>query len=212
MSKKKIIVISVATAVTGILIFYFMPHNDRAQTKNNDGKIFVASSSLEDSLTAKADTSEFDKSMSLSQCPSLDATYSPHSHNGIFIAERENDNGAHALIIRKLDDSSIFRIVREKLDQFVESNLTDFYEPRFSLDDKKVYFRSLGWTTSNAIHELDIATGKVRFITDGNDFIVIPAGEYAGKLAVAKHKYFLGSGSYDWYWLIGSRNRKVSAR
>ena len=202
MSKKKIIVISVATAVTGILIFYFMPHNDRAQTKNNDGKIFVASSSLEDSLTAKADTSEFDKSTPLSQCLSLEAAYSPRSHNGIFNAERENENGAYTLKIKRIDNNSFVRVIKEKPDQDAKSNLAGFYEPRFSLDDKKVYFLSLAWTTSTAIHELDIATGKIRFVTDGTDFIVIPLGKYAGKLAIAKHKYFLGSGTYYWYWLM----------
>ena len=194
MGKKKIIITSVIMATTaimamaGILSFALMFYNDNAQATEPSPPTSFSSSSSVSSLKEGL--------------PYLCGANSPKSHNGMFIAERKKEDGAYALVIRRLDDNNVTVIVREKPGQDIESQISDFYEPRFSLDDKKVYFRSSAWTTSTAIHELDIATGKVRFITDGNDFIVVPSGEYTGKLAIIKHKYFLGSGSYDWYWLV----------
>ena len=38
---------------------------------------------------------------------------------------------------------------------------------------------------------------------------VVQSGGHAGCLIVRKHKYFLGCGSYDWYWLIDPQGREI---
>lgn len=83
-----------------------------------------------------------------------------------------------------------------------ETSLSGLRNPQFSPDGRLVYFLSMAWVTSAAIHVLDLETGKERFLSAGNTLEVIPKGVYAGHLIVDQHRYFLGGGSYDWFWLI----------
>lgn len=83
-----------------------------------------------------------------------------------------------------------------------EEVLGDFSTPCFSPDGGTLYFVSAAWATSGAVHAYDFATKQVRYICPGNDLSVVPGkGEYAGHLLMTQHRYFLGGGSYDWYWL-----------
>ena len=135
-----------------------------------------------------------------------DPTYNQDtSHNGKLMAEVENTN----LIIKSLIDGKIIKTVNELESDDPYKNLTGFSKPRFSLDDSKVYFLSYAWTTSPAIHELNLSTGKTRFISDGYGLIVIPQGKYAGDLIANRHEYFNGGGSYDWYWIIDPKTGKI---
>lgn len=81
--------------------------------------------------------------------------------------------------------------------------------PQFSPDGKTVFFLSAAWATSSAVHKVDVATGKVRFVAAGNSLELIPHGEYQGRLIVQMHKYFLGGGSYDWFWVLEPDGREV---
>ena len=40
---------------------------------------------------------------------------------------------------------------------------------------------------------------------------VVPSGEYAGCLLVTQHRYFIGGGSYDWYYLVRSNGKRLGA-
>lgn len=127
------------------------------------------------------------------------------SHDGKLVAEIKDTK----LVIKHLDNGNVIRTVSESESSDPYKNLTGFSKPRFSLDDSKVYFMSYAWTTSPAIHELNLATGKTRFITDGYGLIVIPQGKYAGDLIADRHQYFNGTGSYDWFWIINPKTGKV---
>gem|GEM_PF-798673 len=74
--------------------------------------------------------------------------------------------------------------------------------PVFSPDGGTVYFLSTAWATSEAVHAVDLADGRERFVVPGNSVDVMPAGEYAGDLVVNQHRYWLAGGSYDWFWLF----------
>jgi Tol biopolymer transport system component len=82
-------------------------------------------------------------------------------------------------------------------------------EPQFSPDGKTVFFLSAAWATSSAIHKVDVATGQVQFVAPGNSLEVIPRGEYRGRLITQQHKYFLGGGTYDWFWVLEPDGREV---
>ncbi|QSQ26760.1 PD40 domain-containing protein [Pyxidicoccus parkwayensis] len=82
-------------------------------------------------------------------------------------------------------------------------------DPQFSPDGKSVFFLSAAWATSGAVHKVDVATGKEQFVTPGNSLEVILRGEHQGKLIVQQHKYFLGGGSYDWFWLLEPDGKQV---
>jgi hypothetical protein len=133
---------------------------------------------------------------------------SQYSQDGKFKAETIIENGEKKLVIKDVESGNIVKQLNEYITSDVKTNLSGFFNPRFSLDEKKVYFRSIAWTTSTAIQEWNIETGEVRFITDGNSLIVIPFGEYAGKLIASKHKYFIDSGTYDFDWLIDPETKE----
>jgi hypothetical protein len=81
--------------------------------------------------------------------------------------------------------------------------------PQFSPDGKTVFFLSAAWATSGAVHKVDVATGKEQYVSPGNTLEVIPRGDHQGKLIVQLHKYFLGGGSYDWFWLLEPDGKEV---
>lgn len=126
------------------------------------------------------------------------------SHDGKLTVKIEKSN----LVIKRTSDGKIVRILNNNVSDDATKNLTGFYQPRFSLDDSNIYFLSDAYTTSTAIHELNLINGKTRFINTGFDIIVIPKGKYAGDLIAREHKYFAGSSSYDWYWIIDPRTGK----
>ena len=61
-----------------------------------------------------------------------------------------------------------------------------FWTPRFSPDNRYVYFLSDFSATSNALCRLDLATGTARFLTPGvTDYAVLNSGRWQGFLIVS---------------------------
>lgn len=88
-------------------------------------------------------------------------------------------------------------------------NLTGFNNPAFSPDGRALYVLATGWATSDALHRIELDTGRPRFLSDANDFKVIAQGPYAGKLAVLRHTYRAQGGSDDVWYLIAEDGRKL---
>ena len=101
------------------------------------------------------------------------------------------------------------RLVAARPNDEPRANLTRFASPRFSPDGRTIYFLTEAWVTSGAVHAVDVATGRVRYVCPGNSLRVVPRGEYAGHLMVEQHRYFVGGGSYDWVWLVTPAGRDV---
>lgn len=78
-----------------------------------------------------------------------------------------------------------------------EDEFQSFNTPVFAPDGRSVYVVADAWVTSGAVHKVDLATGKDRFITSANDLRVIANGKYKGDLLVRQHRYYRGGGSYD---------------
>ncbi len=93
-------------------------------------------------------------------------------------------------------------LVRNAEGEKPEDILADFASPTFSTDGRTIYFSSAAWATSGAIHAYDTTMKTVRFVLAGNNPQVVPAGDYKDDLLVQQHRYFLGGGSFDWYWLF----------
>lgn len=87
--------------------------------------------------------------------------------------------------------------------------LAEFQAPQFSPDGGSIYFLSAAYATSGAVHVVGIRAAKEHFVCPGNSLEVIRAGEYTGDLIVQQHRYFLGAGSYDWYWLLRPDGRDL---
>jgi tricorn protease-like protein len=81
--------------------------------------------------------------------------------------------------------------------------------PRFLSDGRQVVFGSALATATWTVNVVDVESGEVRGITTGTLIDVIPRGKYKDHLVVAQHRYFLATGSYDWYWLVNTDGSEV---
>lgn len=91
----------------------------------------------------------------------------------------------------------------------MESVIAAFDNLQFSTNGKLVYFVTPAWATSGAVHVVDTTNRKERYLFPGSDVKTVPSGEYKDCLLVLQHRYFVGGGSYDWYWLFRPDGKEV---
>ncbi len=89
-----------------------------------------------------------------------------------------------------------------------EKQIIDPSHLLFSPDNQTLYFMTSAWVTSGALHAVKIGSAKQNYIVPANEFEVISNGQYKGYLIVYQHRYFVGGGTYDWYWLISPNGRE----
>ena len=90
-----------------------------------------------------------------------------------------------------------------------EGIIAAFENLHFSTNGKLVYFVTPAWAVSGAVHVVDTTNRKERYVVPGSDVKVVPSGEYKDCLLVLQHRYFVGGGSYDWYWLLRPDGKEV---
>jgi WD40 repeat protein len=87
--------------------------------------------------------------------------------------------------------------------------IAGFENLQFSTNGKLLYFVTPAWATSGAVHVVDTTNRKERYLFPGNDLKVAASGEYKDCLLVQQHRYFVGGGSYDWFWLLRPDGKEV---
>jgi hypothetical protein len=100
-------------------------------------------------------------------------------------------------------------LLRCRESQKPESVIAAFETLQFSTNGKLVYFVTPAWATSGAVHVVDTTNRKERYLFAGNNLKVVPSGEYRDCLLVQQHRYFVGGGSYDWFWLLRPDGKEV---
>ncbi|HEX2203112.1 MAG TPA: hypothetical protein VHG91_07430 [Longimicrobium sp.] len=115
----------------------------------------------------------------------------------------------HHLYRIGVDGSGLTHLLTGRPDTVPERSLSMLSSPAVSPDGRTVYFMAAGWVTSGAAHALELETGRTRFVAPANELRVVPTGEYAGHLVVQQHRYFVGGGAYDWYWLLTPEGKEV---
>lgn len=83
--------------------------------------------------------------------------------------------------------------------------LCGFFDKQFSADGTTLYFLSPAWTTSAALHALDLDGAAPRYLIPANSYLVLREcadGETRDAIAAEQHRYFALGGSYDWFWLF----------
>ena len=90
-----------------------------------------------------------------------------------------------------------------------ESLIAAFENLQFSTNGKLLYFVSPAWATSGAVHVVDTTNRNERYLFAGNDLKLVPSGEHKDCLLVQQHRYFIGGGSYDWFWLLRADGKEV---
>lgn len=100
-------------------------------------------------------------------------------------------------------------LVRCRDSEKPESVIAAFENLQFSTSGKLLYFVTPAWATSGAVHVVDTTTRKERYLFAGNDLKVVTSGEYKDCLLVQQHRYLIGGGSYDWFWLLRPDGKEV---
>jgi len=108
---------------------------------------------------------------------------------------QEMPNGRPRLLIRGHEDSKI------------EKTVAGIHDPCFSSDQKRIYFLSAAWATSDSVQCIDLSSGKVRFVIDGFSVEEIVQGKFKGKLLVVRalikfDKNGESLGRDDYLWLV----------
>ncbi|MBV8124734.1 MAG: hypothetical protein JOY60_09525 [Burkholderiaceae bacterium] len=113
--------------------------------------------------------------------------------------------------IVRTDGTGAHRILSGRDSDKPEQALADMASLQFSPDGRLLYFKSKAWVTSDAVHAVDLKTGREHFVQDGNALDLLRSGPYAGDLLVRRHKHWLGGGSYDWVWLLDPEGHEIGA-
>lgn len=140
---------------------------------------------------------------------SPDGQWLAFRHTIIPPAVGEYGTATSELWLMRTDGSGKRRLTTVSPSDDPESDLSWVNHPVFSPDGGTLYFMARAWVTSNAIHALELASGKQRFLCDGNSLDVIAAGRLAGHLIVEKHKYWPNGPSYDAKWLVSPQGREI---
>jgi hypothetical protein len=121
------------------------------------------------------------------------------------------DEQATELWIANSDGTQARRLLTGVAADSVERTLAALSSPRFSPDGRRIYFLSRAWVTSDAVHAVDVASGREWFVAPGNSLAVIPRGPLAGCLLVGQHRYRPNDGgSYDWTWVLGTDGHEIT--
>jgi hypothetical protein len=121
------------------------------------------------------------------------------------------DEQATELWIANADGTGARRLVAGLGATSPERTLAALSSPQFSPNGRRVYFLSRAWVTSDAVHAVDVATGREWFVAPGNTLAIIPRGPLAGCLLVSQHRSRPGEGgSTDWTWLLGTNGQELA--
>ena len=126
---------------------------------------------------------------------------------------REVANQNTELWLMDSSGSNAHPIVLDHEDEDSKKIITEINSPLFALNGKAVYFQTVTWVTSNAIHIFDLSTNKQHFVTDGNSLELIPTGKYKGYLIISQHRYYKtgDGGSYDDFWLVSPKGKAIKS-
>lgn len=93
-----------------------------------------------------------------------------------------------------------------------KANLQWFDQPVFSGDGKSVYISAQAWGDEEAVHQVDVVTGRERFIIDGSMDSVVRTGPYRGDLLVRRHTPLLSKAGYHYPIYVVQPNGTIQRR
>jgi hypothetical protein len=109
----------------------------------------------------------------------------------------------------RTDGKEASLLVKCRASEKPESVIAGFENLQFSTNGKLLYFVTSAWATSGAVHVVDTTNRKERYLFPGNDLKIVTSGEYKDCFLVQQHKYFVGGGSYDWFWLLRPDGKEI---
>lgn len=91
-----------------------------------------------------------------------------------------------------------------------QQQVCDFGQKQFTSDGQKLFFISRAWATSGALHVYDFHKLAEKYVAPANIVVVLNfcGGEHVDQLVLGQHRYFIGGGSYNWFWLFDKSGSK----
>ncbi len=186
--------------------------------------LFATGAALAQSVTVKAGNVFIKKSGGERQLTKLgrdaDAALSPDGRFVVFTRNNAKppDDPQTCLTGARADQLHRFDLASGKDEILITGRNADappqqlcgFDQKQFSSDGRRLYFLSPAYATSAALHYYDFAARAVTFVAPANAVIVLNfcKGEHRDQLVLNQHRYFIGGGSYNWYWLFDSAGKK----
>lgn len=120
-----------------------------------------------------------------------DPTISPDGQQVAFIHHDDDtgDQGHSSLWLAPVKGGAARKLFAGREAQSPERNLARIENPHWSLDGNYLYVEAAAWATSSAIHQIDVRSGRERYVIDGWSFGVVRGGRWRGYLLVGQHKY-----------------------
>lgn len=109
----------------------------------------------------------------------------------------------------RVDGKEPSLLVKCRDSEKMESVIGAFENLQFSANGKLLYFVTPAWATTGAVHVVDTTNRKERYLFPGNNLKIVGPGEYKDCLLVQQHRYFIGGGSYDWFWLLRPDGKEI---
>lgn len=111
-----------------------------------------------------------------------------------------NGTGAQALVLEDRKTGRQRQLLVSHYDEDYQRNLSGLSNPLFSLDGGYLYINSSDTAPGrSAVHQIELRTGKQRFVIGGYVISLMRTGPYRGFLLVQKHRYYNrpAGGSYN---------------
>lgn len=119
------------------------------------------------------------------------------------------DPDRSSLWLASVDGAAPRRLAEPVESDQMEQGFISLNNPVFSPDGATLYVLANAWVTSDAVHAVDLASGRQRYVIDGNSVGVLLNGPYRGWLVVSRHRYWPKGGSYDPYFVVRPDAKKA---
>lgn len=122
---------------------------------------------------------------------------------------QEDGTGSEVLMLGDMASGKERRLLVSRYDEDTRRNLTNLSHPLFSLNGGYVYISASDIApVTNAVHQIDLKTGAIRFVIGGRALKVIRTGPYRGYLLVQQHRYYDKGGSYNPVFVVRPDGRE----
>ncbi len=193
-------------SLVALLLFLLWNMNSDAQSLYvQDGDIFLKD---EVGTATRLTASGLDSSPIFSPDSTLVAFI--RTTSGKPIVTGSGDGNPTELWIYDLTAKKAQKLVAPMQSNNMEQVLADFSDIQFSNDSKTIFFMSQAWTTSDAIHKVDVTTKEESFVAPGLSMKLISRGNYAGDIRVTQHRYHKRGGSYDCDYTLTPEGKEVT--
>ena len=133
-----------------------------------------------------------------------------HSGHGRAISTGTGDYEPSELWLYDLVHKKTEQVLASKSARRMEDVIATFTNIQFSNDSKAIYFLTDAWTTSAAVHRVDLQSRRQTYIAPGNSLEVIREGKFKGDLKVRQHRYHKERGSYDCDYILSPEGKEIA--